>query len=196
MNMNQRQSNVSRLAELRKMAERKDGFADAFKDSLSPVKILLCTIFSRLQLKEKKMQNFTSATNEELNDLWSAIMALDSTLIQDAKYIQGNIGQHKKVSAFMQHWCQASHYSFDILKCGQESCDLCIPVLLHQDVFMQLKHIAFPVPGEDGHSLPFSDVFGTDTSEEHHPSLKQQKSRAKSLISKNQPGVVLHKSLN
>ena len=53
---------------------------------------------------------------------------------------------------------------------------------LSRDVFMQLKHISFPVPGEDGHYLPFSDVFGTDTSEEHRPSLKQQKSRAKSLL--------------
>lgn len=50
------------LAELRKVAERKDGFADAVKDSLSPVKILLCSIFSRLQLKGRNMQNFISAT--------------------------------------------------------------------------------------------------------------------------------------
>jgi len=50
------------LVELRKVAERKDGFADAVKDSLSPVKILLCSIFSRLQLKGRNMQNFISAT--------------------------------------------------------------------------------------------------------------------------------------
>jgi len=41
------------LSELTKMGEKKDGFADAVKDSLSPVKILLCTIFSCLQLKER-----------------------------------------------------------------------------------------------------------------------------------------------
>jgi len=107
------------LAELRKVAKRKDGFADAVKDSLSPVKILLCSIFSRLQLKGRNMQNFISATGEELSDFWSVIMALDSTLIQDKKYVQGNTGEHKKVSAFMQHCCQASHYTFGILKCGK-----------------------------------------------------------------------------
>lgn len=171
------------LAELRKVAERKDGFADAVKDSLSPVKILLCSIFSRLQLKWRNMQNFISATGEELSDFWSVIMALDSTLIQDKKYAQGNIGEHEKVSAFMQHCCQASHYTFGILKCGKESCDLCKPVRLPQDVFVQLKHLPFPVPGKDGHYLPFSDVFGAETSEEHRPSLKQQKSRSKSLPS-------------
>ena len=87
------------------MKKKKDGFADAVKDSFSPVKILLCTIFSRLQLNEKNMLNIISATGEELSDFWSVIMALDSTLIQDAKYVQGNIGEHEKVSAFMQHCC-------------------------------------------------------------------------------------------
>lgn len=37
------------------------------------------------------------------------------------------------------------------------------------------------MPGKDGHYLPFLDVFGAETSEEHRPSLKQQKSRSKSL---------------
>ena len=33
------------ISELRKMAIKMDGFSDAINDSLSPVKILLCTIF-------------------------------------------------------------------------------------------------------------------------------------------------------
>ena len=56
-----------------------------------------------------------------------------------------------------------------------ESCDLCKPVRLLQDVFVQLKHLPFPVPGKHGHYLPFLDVFGAETSEE------QRKSRSKSL---------------
>ena len=55
--------------------------------------------------ERENMQNFISATGEELGDFWSVIMALDSTLVQDKKYVQGNIGQHKKVSTFMQHCC-------------------------------------------------------------------------------------------
>lgn len=58
------------LSELRKMAKRKDGFVNAVKDGLSPVKILSCTIFSCLQLKEKSVQNFTSVTKEKLSDFW------------------------------------------------------------------------------------------------------------------------------
>jgi len=42
------------LAELRKVAKRKDGFADAVKDSLSPVKILLCSIFSTAATEREK----------------------------------------------------------------------------------------------------------------------------------------------
>lgn len=88
MNMNQKQPNVTMSWE--KTYERKDGFADAVKDSLSQVKILLCTIFSHLQLKEKNMQNSTLVTKKELSAFWSVIMALDSTLVQDGSYVQEN----------------------------------------------------------------------------------------------------------
>ena len=62
----------------------------------------------------------------------------------------------------MQHCCQASHYTFDIFKCGKELRDLCKLVRLLCNAFMQLKHIPFPVLGKEEHYLSFSDVFGTE----------------------------------
>ena len=38
-----------------------------------------------------------------------------------------------------------------------------------------------PVPGEDGHYLPFESVYGTTTSEKDRPSLSQTKKRKKTL---------------
>ena len=61
-------------------------------------------------------------------------------------------------------------YTFDILKWGEESCELCRSVCLPREVFDRIEHLPFPVPSEDGHYKPSSDVFGSDTSEEFRPS--------------------------
>ena len=89
---------------------------------------------------------------------------------------------HIARSHFLQCRCYCQ-YIFDTLKCGKNSFNLCRPVRLPWDVFMHLKHTPFPVPGEDGHHLPFSVVFGSGTSEEHCPYFKHQKSRAVRLPS-------------
>ena len=43
-------------------------------------------------------------------------------------------------------------------------------------MFTTLHHLPDPVPGDDGHFLPFDETFGKQTTEEHLPSLKQKKS--------------------
>lgn len=51
-----------------RIAEGKGQLIDAVKDSLSPVKILLCKVFSRIQLKERPIQTFISATPQEISE--------------------------------------------------------------------------------------------------------------------------------
>lgn len=94
-----------------KVAEKNQQFAVEVQDSLSPVKILLSTIFPRLDLKGKCV-NF-----------WSEVMAIDSTLAKDSHYTQKEMkgDRHKQICDFMAHCCRPSHYSFDIFKCGKES---------------------------------------------------------------------------
>jgi len=167
------------LTQLRKIAERTNQFKGAVKDSLSPVKILLCNIFSRLQLKAEPVQTFTSATTEEISEFWSVIIAIDDTLEESNKYIKANISEHTKISEFIDHCCRMGHYTFDILKCGKENCKICKPVNLPRHVFDTIKHLPFPMPGSDGHYLSFSDVLSKETSEEHRPSFKKKPSNAK-----------------
>ena len=52
------------------------------QDSLSPVKVLLCTLFSRLKFHNEFIHTFISATTDEQSQFWSAIIALDSTLTE------------------------------------------------------------------------------------------------------------------
>ena len=138
--------------------------------------------FSRLQLKEKQILSYAAATAAEISDFWSAIIAMDATLEEGGRYVKSNIGEHTDISEFIHHCCRMGHYTFDILKCGQETCKLCKPIRLPREVFDRIKHLPFPVPGEDGHYKAFSDVFGSDASEEFRPSQKKViKTRARTL---------------
>lgn len=67
----------SSLSDIRKIALKKDGISSAVEDSLSPVKVLLCTIFTRLQIKERNIRIFHSASPDEISQFWSAMLSLD-----------------------------------------------------------------------------------------------------------------------
>ena len=143
------------------------------QDSLSPVKILLSQIFNRLKLHDEHINTFNSATTSELSEFWSAIITLDSTLSESGIYCKETIGQRKKVVEFISRCCQISHYTFDILKCGVASCSICLPICLPLNIFNELRSLPHPIPGKDSHNLPFNDVFGSQTGEEHQPSYKK-----------------------
>ena len=91
------------LNELRKIAERNVEVVGAIKDSLSPVKILLANIFSRLQ--EKQILLYAAATAAEINKFWSAVIALDATLEEGGRYVKSNIGEHTDISELIHHCC-------------------------------------------------------------------------------------------
>ena len=169
------------MSQLRKIAEKKPSFIQAVSDSISPVKSLLTSVFTRLYLKEKQVNCNAAATPEELSDFWTVIIALDTTLEENGKYGKANIQNHQRINNFIQHCCQSSHYTFDILKCGNSACALCKPVRLPKEVFDKIKHIPLPKPGEDGHYLPFSDVFGQPITEQYRPSLQKKPPRKKNL---------------
>ena len=52
----------------------------ALLDSVAPVKILLSTIFQRLQLHGRNFVTFMAATEERLRALWSELESIDPSL--------------------------------------------------------------------------------------------------------------------
>ena len=46
-----------------------------------------------------------------------------------------------------------------------------VKFIVPQETFNDLHMLPDPVPGDDGHYVPFESVYGTATSEEHRPSL-------------------------
>lgn len=168
------------LTELRNIASRKSGIVSAVQDSLSPVKSLLTTIFSRLKLHENYIKSYDSASTTDLDEFWSAVISIDATLRERGNYRKDDLKNHSLIAQFISHCCQCSQYTFDILKCGESSCHICKPVRLPPDIFRKLSHIPHPVLGDDSHYKSFSDVFGT-TTKESCPSFDLKKKKKNSL---------------
>ena len=82
---NEFEKEVAKCSELRQHLE---GMKADVDDSLSPVKILLCTLFCRSKLHDQFIETFTSASTSELSHFWSAIIALDNTLTEHGVYRQ------------------------------------------------------------------------------------------------------------
>ena len=142
---------------------------------------MLTDIARRLELKGQKFSVFMAASDDELNDLWTSILSIDQEF---------SLSKEDKVSAkdlplnltnFISHCCKQRHYFFDILKCGKDDCEVCLPPRLPTDVFRKLNHLPDPVPGSEGHYKQFADLFGTKTSEGHRPSSQRKSQKQKSL---------------
>ncbi len=85
---------------------------------------------------------------------------------------------------FLEHCCKSRHYFFSIKKCGEPTCTICRPLRCSPEDFEQLHHLPDPVPGEDLHYKSFEELYGTQTMEDHRPSLKDAKAKKKDTTKK------------
>ena len=166
---------VSKSNNLTNLREHLSGRKSEVKESLSSIKSTLHSIFSRLKLHTEEFKVYESATENEMSSFWSSIIAFDATIEEGGIFRKETIHNHKLVCDFLTHCCQASHYTFDVLKCGESSWTLCKPPRLPSSLFSTLKHIPHPTPMEDGHYFPFCEAFHMTTTEEHRPSYKEPK---------------------
>src|SRR6266542_2547634 len=67
--------------------------------------------------------------------------------------------------------CKVRHYMFSIKKCGQVECSICKKPRLPQEVFKELSHLLDPLLESAEKYKGFSELYGTNTTEEHRPSL-------------------------
>ena len=117
---------------------------------------------------------FIAATPAEITDLWTALLSIDThfSLTHSSKCSAKDLTS--QLSEFITHCCRERHYFFDILKCGDSECQVCDPPRLSESVFRSLRHLPDPMPSDDDHYKPFSEIFGKETTEEHRPSLKRK----------------------
>ena len=131
--------NCNSLKALRKFAEGKPQFRDACLDALSPVKVLLSDVVRRLELNEKKFEVFTAATEDELDEFWTSLSAIDQEfqLCHNKKMNAKNVTPG--VAEFISHCCCERHYFFNILKCGRQECAICSTPTLPASEFTSLS---------------------------------------------------------
>ena len=101
------------------------------------------------------------------------MQVIDSTLEKDESLTKNNFPTKEGLTAFLKHCYTSHHYSFQIKKCGSESCGMCGPVQLPKEVFHQPHFLPDPVPGDDGHYKAFKDLQGTKTDKTNQPSLQR-----------------------
>ena len=159
------------MSQIRKLAQRNSSVFASVEESLSSVVTLLNSIMTRLMLKETPFKSYSSATVPEIEEFWTSILNLETTLNLNQKVTQKNVKNYPNLCAFLEHCCSSSHYSFHILKCGSSQCKFCSPPRLPMDVFVTLQHLPHPIPGDNNHYKSFSEVYRTKTSEENRPSL-------------------------
>ena len=63
-------ANCNSIAQLRKVAEKNPTVKDGTLDSISPVKILMSSVYQRLELKGKNIQSFPAAAVADIEKFW------------------------------------------------------------------------------------------------------------------------------
>ena len=169
------------MSQLRKEAEKNSNLKDSTLDSIAPIKVLMSTVFQRLELKRKKIESFTSATEEDIEELCINLKSVDDSITADIKWVKSVLPEYPKVQEFIDHCCQLRHYSFCIKKCGKNDCKICKKPRLPVNVFEEVMFLPDPIPQDDGHYKSFEDVYGTKTTEEHRPSHQKKPVKQKSL---------------
>ena len=170
------------MNQLRMKAQKHSTFREEALDSVAPVKAVLTEVLERLKLKEKNIHVSSAASEGELMAVWKSLMAIDSNCSEYSSLRKKSDLKHAPAfHKFLSHCTRERHYFFEVKKCGQETCTICKPLRLSKDIFEQIKPFPDPLPGSDGHYLSFSNIYGSQTSEQHRPTLKKRSCKQKTL---------------
>ena len=134
------------------------------KSSLQPPLQLLTTITSRLELKGEPFSVFDGASDDEMQAFWKVVLLVDDSLEQ-SDTSKSTLQRKPELQTFFDHCCQIRHYSFHYSSLFR----------MDSERFKSIHFLPDPVMGSDDHYVPFTDVYGTDTSENERPSLIQRR---------------------
>ena len=156
-------SHCNSMSQVRELATKKPFIKEALIDSMAPVKVTLTDITQRLELKGEKFVVHSAAVQGDIAEVWGKLNEIDPafTLSPNDKITHQKLTPN--ILSFIKHCCHQRHYFFEIKKCGDEDCNICLPPRLPSDKFLQLDHLPDPMPGQDGHYKKFSEVFRTIT---------------------------------
>lgn len=145
--------------------------------------------FNRLIYSERQVHVHDPATQCALKDLARKASQIDPEIdgsILDPK--QKDLINKRKLNDFISTHCQERHYSFQVKKCGLDSCEfgVCQPPRLPREVFDSLCWLPDPIPdtASTGHYKRYADLKGVATTDKHRPSLKSKADHDASILQK------------
>ena len=104
-------------------------------------------------------------------NFFTAIHCIDNTVHSD-KLRKANLS---KTAEFLRKHCKATHYAFQYKKCTDDGCWHCriiSPPRLLSKKFSSLSYLPDAVIDSfKMHCKPFSELYGTDTTEKDRPSF-------------------------
>ena len=161
--------NCSGLKKLRALNEENPGLQVKEKvlESVQPCKDLLADRFRRVTFSKNPLQTFTPATQDSMDNLWNRMQNIDPTLTRSdtTRVVVQNKVQFQD---FYTKHCRDRHYWFSVKKCNDQECKYHLPPRALN--FDEIHHLPDPVPNGQRYT-PFTDLYGTETSEKHRPSL-------------------------
>ena len=117
----------------RNLAKKEENLKEEVIDCIQPAKVLLESMFSRLQLKGQNFKVFSASTEEEMTAIANQLMKIDDEFSCDVL-----------LDTSKPALCVSGHYQLSIKKCGNEGCVCGVP-RTPPDVFHELHLLPFPV---------------------------------------------------
>lgn len=161
----------SNVNEVRSLLDKNPTYEELLKKSCEPCIELMKETFTALSLKENKIVTMDTVLDCKVNDMVKSI-DLDHSLTGSETLEL--LKDRPKLKKYLEHCSKERTYFFSLKKCGKNDCTTCAPIRLPSDIFESIHHLPDPMPdsNNEGHYLQFTDVYGTQTSEEHLPSLQ------------------------
>ncbi|CAB4439304.1 unnamed protein product [Rhizophagus irregularis] len=163
------------LSEIREGANSNSHLKKELIKSIKITQEFLENRTSRLSLHDLKFKIASPAIETEIDSLFESILTAESQLtINDTTLVE--LRKFHKLKEFIDTHCQIRQYSFQIKKCNNSECTICLPVELPIEVFDELHFLPDPEPSiaDSNHYKDFSSIYGTQTSENFRPSKAGQ----------------------
>ncbi|CAB4406307.1 unnamed protein product [Rhizophagus irregularis] len=163
------------LSEIREGANSNSHLKEELIKSIKITQEFLENRTSRLSLHDLKFKIASPAIETEIDSLFESILTAESQLtINDTTLVE--LRKFHKLKEFIDTHCQIRQYSFQIKKCNNSECTICLPVELPIEVFDELHFLPDPEPSiaDSNHYKDFSSIYGTQTSENFRPSKAGQ----------------------
>lgn len=165
------------MDDIRKAAQKDPRVKDVWQTSVAQCLSTVANRLSRLSLKSEPVVVVKPTEECEIESLQRHIAFLFPTLDKD-KLTKVYTSRNHEYVRFIESHCRERQYSFQIRKCTNVNC-----CGARQSPEERLHWLPDPMldPNNGEHFLPFSQVYGTETTERDRPTLNAKKATKRKI---------------